>query len=184
MAEEFADKTVVQPAVKPGNWFDRLEQRIHSVSTIGAYVSGIILIAMALVVVIDVIGRKIGMPLKGNLDIGEIMMIGTAFFAMAFTQHKKGFVRVDLLTSRLPKRVQAGIDVFVWTISFGIYALITYAVTARVLDILTSSNPPPVSLLLEIPLVFLFIVLIIGCVWLCLEFLIDIIRSVQKAAGK
>ncbi|MBI2869992.1 MAG: TRAP transporter small permease [Chloroflexi bacterium] len=67
-----------------------------------AVVACAFLFAMMLVIVADIVLRFFGMPIKAGLEIIELMMVCVVYLGFAFTQMKGGWVRMELLISRLP----------------------------------------------------------------------------------
>ena len=68
--------------------------------------SGLILLAMLLVSA-EVIGsRFFGMPIPGQLELGELLMPPIIFLAITFTQSTGGHVRMTVVIDRLPPAVR------------------------------------------------------------------------------
>jgi len=139
---------------------------------------------LMLSVTVDVVARYIRHPVAGNIEVAELLLIPAAFFAMAATHLNRGHVRVEILHSRLPTRVQGIMDSFTLLLSTGIFGLIIWAMANRVGRIIASPGLGPVSDLLGIPKFPLLIVIIIGLILLCLVLLIDLVYAVARASGK
>lgn len=55
----------------------------------------------------DVLYRAVaGKALLGVYNLSEIIMVGVCFFALAYTQNRKGHVRMELVLERLPLRAR------------------------------------------------------------------------------
>ncbi len=65
-------------------------------------------------------------PIVGSLDITEYMMAIVISFGLAYCAFLKGHVRVDLIVSHLPQRVQAVIDSITGLLGVILFAVITW----------------------------------------------------------
>jgi TRAP-type C4-dicarboxylate transport system permease small subunit len=83
-------------------WADRLIRLCALVGTIG-------LITQVVVILVDVIGRYFGAPLRGAQDISTMTMVLVVFGGMALCDRLGGHISVDLLESRMPRwMIRAG----------------------------------------------------------------------------
>ncbi|MFC1902183.1 TRAP transporter small permease subunit [Chloroflexota bacterium] len=101
------------------------ERRIDTIITsLGLAGCGVIAI-MALVVFGNVIGRFLfRSPLLGTLELVEFMMIVIASVAIPYAAIKRGNVRIDLITSRLSRRIRAVLATITYFLSIGAVAVI------------------------------------------------------------
>lgn len=75
--------------------------------TILAVVGGVMLTAMMGLTVCDVIGRYIfNSPVKGAAELTEVLLAATTYLGLGAVALSDEHVTVDLLTDRLPDRVQ------------------------------------------------------------------------------
>lgn len=164
-----------------------LEQGIHTASKWGLWISSAFLFIMMLGVVVDVVMRLIGHPIKGFYDIGEVLMAALVYAAVGYTQFDKSHVRVDLLLMKLPRRVARSLDTLMMFASAGVSGLLTWAMASRAASIISSTGQGPVTGLLEISHTPFIVIVAIGCFLMMLEFLIDTVRSaihlVRKGPG-
>jgi TRAP-type C4-dicarboxylate transport system permease small subunit len=93
-----------------------------------AAIAAIALVAMMCVVVVDVIGRFFGSPLRGAQDIVKMSFVFVVFGGMAFCDRIGGHVAVDLFESRFPKRLNFWFTVFGALVGAVIFALIAWQV--------------------------------------------------------
>jgi len=168
--------------MRQSGFLKKMESGIHQTGRIALYCSAGFMLVMLLVVVVDVVARVARVPLKGSYDLGEILMACITYTAIAYTQYEKGHVRVDIVLGRLPRRVAMALDALTLLASTAVALLIAWAMGGRVLGIITSPNPGPVSPLLEWPLYPFYIIVMLGSLLLGLELLIDAIRSGVHAA--
>jgi TRAP-type C4-dicarboxylate transport system permease small subunit len=67
-------------------------------------------------------------------DFSGFMLAGATFLALAHTLRAGGHIRVNLVASRLPVRVQFGAEVFVLVIATGLVGYATYFMGALVAE--------------------------------------------------
>jgi TRAP-type C4-dicarboxylate transport system permease small subunit len=65
-------------------------------------------------------------PIVGSLDLTEYMMAIVVSFSLAYCAFLKGHVRVDLIVSHLPQRVQAVIDSITGLLGVILFSVITW----------------------------------------------------------
>lgn len=65
-------------------------------------------------------------PIVGSYDLTEYMMAIMVSFGLAYCAFLKGHVRIDLVATLFPKRVQAILDSFTGLLSILIFAIITW----------------------------------------------------------
>ncbi len=86
---------------------------VERVGKVGHRIAGFCILAMVLIVTADVIGRFcFNSPFRYAYDLTEFSMAGSVLLAMAYTQAIRGHIRVDALTSHLPKRMQSILSIF------------------------------------------------------------------------
>ncbi len=131
-----------------------------------------------LITTMDVILRYFfNRPITGTFEMTGLMMGLLVGFSLAFTGLRKGHVNVDLVISRLPKKVQSVINAITCFLSLAIFSLISwrmiaYAESARLGLLATQS--------IHIP-TFTFIYLVaFGSIMLSLVFLYNTFDHISK----
>ena len=85
----------------------------HSVARAGALVGGYLLLAFAVMVGVEVIGRKFfNFSLQGVDEAGGYILAVATSFALSYALLRCAHTRVDLLISRLPQKARAVLNVF------------------------------------------------------------------------
>ena len=78
-------------------------------------VGGVICFLMMFLVVSNVVGRYLLLPIEGALEIIELSLVFIVFLSITYTQIVGGHIRITFLTSRLPHRLRSHLE-FVITI--------------------------------------------------------------------
>ncbi|MEM9249810.1 MAG: TRAP transporter small permease [Pseudomonadota bacterium] len=79
-------------------------------------------LGLSFLIVFEIIARKVfNFSLQGVDEIGGYVVAITGTFGMALAAVERGHTRIDVLLLRLPKRVQAGLNLFAY-VALGIGA--------------------------------------------------------------
>jgi TRAP-type C4-dicarboxylate transport system permease small subunit len=164
---------------------EKVEQWTHKVSRTINLLGVAVLFLMMLVVAADVIGRYVfNRPLTGAFDTVELMMVILVFFSLAYCAAADGHVRVDVLHSRLPKRIQANLDSITFAASAFIVGLIFWRLVTRAGGVFLEAPGPstlPATLTLKIPHWPFIFLAAAGSLLFCLELLIYFFHSLTRA---
>ncbi|WP_028035269.1 TRAP transporter small permease [Chelativorans sp. J32] len=80
---------------------------------------------VTIVILIDVIGRYFGAPLRGAQDIGQMGMVIIVFGGMAYCGRHGGHIAIDIFENAFPPRMNRVIDIcvaFLGVVLFGAVA--------------------------------------------------------------
>jgi TRAP-type C4-dicarboxylate transport system permease small subunit len=91
-----------------------------------AAVAALAIVVMVLVTCVDVVGRRLGHPLKGTYDIVELLSAIMIAGALPYTTACRGHVAVEFLAQKLPRRVRIVVEVGVQSVSILMFALLTW----------------------------------------------------------
>jgi len=95
-------------AMKLGKLFETTVKGIHVLSRVLTWVATGALSIMILFVVSNILARfLLRKPLPGSIEVIELLAVVVVFFALAYTEVRRGHVHVELVVSRLPRRTQA-----------------------------------------------------------------------------
>ena len=82
---------------------------------------------MMILITVDVTGRYLfNSPIPGTLEFTEFLMVFVVFLSMAYVQMRQRHIRVELLTRRLPKRVEDGLAVVILVVAAVFFALLAW----------------------------------------------------------
>ena len=91
---------------------EKLARSLSSISRFGVWCGGLMMLAAALVIGVEVVLRKLFLVSLGGADemASYALAIGTVW-ALSFALIERVHIRVDALYLRLPKRIGAGFDI-------------------------------------------------------------------------
>ena len=150
--------------------------KLRSLNRWVAILTGIVLLACAAVVLLDIVLRRMGSSFGGTDEIsGYVMAIATSW-GMAYTLLELGHVRIDILRSRTGRLGRALFDLFAMVVMAGTVTLIAircWPVLARSLANSSRANTP-----LETPLAWVQAPWFAGWVWFALVSWLTLIAAV------
>jgi TRAP-type C4-dicarboxylate transport system permease small subunit len=76
-------------------WLNRLHQA-------GAWLAGVLLVAVAVLTLVPIVLRLLGLPAHSWDEVATFCMAGSAFLGLAVTWRSGGHVRMELIVARLP----------------------------------------------------------------------------------
>jgi TRAP-type C4-dicarboxylate transport system permease small subunit len=88
--------------------------------------AGAALFGMMIMVTMDVIGRKLSMPVPGAFEASEQLMVVVFSFPLAEVSLKKGNIVFELLSRKLSPRVKRRIDIIGNLVGLFLFAPLTY----------------------------------------------------------
>lgn len=114
---------------------------IRFVSRWLGYIAAVILGIMMMLTVVDVFFRYIlNAPLTGAIEISELLMVVLVFPALGWIAIERSHIRVDLLVSTWPPRVQLIVEIIILLMTLGTFVIITWQsmLESRQVDMTTS----------------------------------------------
>ena len=84
------------------------------------------LLGMTLLTCVDVIGRKLGYPIFGSVELVGFMATLAAALALPYTHQVKGHIGVEIVVKNFSDKTQKMIDLGTNMVSFVFFALVTW----------------------------------------------------------
>ena len=139
------------------------------------------LVVLALVTVIDVIGRYVfNRPLLGALELSELMMVFLAFGCFAYTELQNGHVEVDVFVNRFPPKARAACESFAAVLSTGLWGLIAWRTAMQAQKVRVASEVTSNLLLPVYPFLW---VAAVGSAAFALTLLIRTVKALRRVAA-
>lgn len=135
--------------------------------------------AMAVIILATVVetGGRLSNWVFGAIDVSQVLLAAMVFLMLGYTQAVKQHISIDLVYSRFPHRVQLIADMVTSCIALGISVLITWKAVPYFLKSMAVGGW---TQSLHIPLWPFQLLIVVGGVMLCLQFVIDIMVSYQQ----
>lgn len=109
---------------------EKIDKWVFNLAQYVALLGGLVLVAVAIMTTISIVGRAlipIGLhPIRGDFELVEAGIAFALFCFMPWCHLKKGHASVEVFTTKLPDRVNAGIDMVADLILAFIAILLTW----------------------------------------------------------
>jgi len=159
-----------------------LQRGLENVINVLVYVGCIVYGIMALIVVANVVGRFVfHKPVKGTVELVEIMMLFIAFFAVPFAAKQRTHITVGLFVHRFPRQLQKRVFQIGYFLSAVIAGIITYQAIVNTLDAIGKLHET--TPVLFIPFAPLKFVMAFGCLILFIVLLLDTFNPMPVQEG-
>lgn len=142
---------------------------------------GVCLMGMTLLTCADVVGRYLGHPIFGSVEIVGFMATLTAALALPYTHEVRGHAGVELLVRKLSGRTKVIIELCTHTVSLLMFAIVTWRMMLYAGTIRRSGE---VSMNLEFPLHTIIFLTGFCFLVLTLTILEDVISNIKLLMGK
>ncbi len=157
------------------------EKWLHELSRTNKLVAVLGFCSMAVLTTCDVTGRYLlSRPILGTLEFVEVLMVLVVYGIFAYVAEEDFNIRVDIITVRLSKRVQALLHVFSSLGSVFVMGLITWQMGFRTWDLALREHRN-VSDTAPWPLWPFIAIATVGCGVLVLELFAWFLRSMKNA---
>lgn len=134
--------------------------------------------AMMLVTIANILGRMVWRPIYGTFDYVSFFSVIVVAFALAYCAVQRGHISVELIVVRLPRRVQGIIGCFTNILSLGIFVIVIWQCMVFAERMIRTKQVTMTALLPFYPFIY---IIALGCFFLCLVILVDLIKSLDKA---
>jgi len=91
-----------------------------------AGIAGLAVAAMILLTCVDVVGRRLGYPLKGAYDLVEVLGAITITGALPYTTACRGHVSIEFLPHKLSSRGRIVLSTLVALVFLAVFAFLTW----------------------------------------------------------
>ncbi|QCB46114.1 TRAP transporter small permease [Hydrogenophaga sp. PAMC20947] len=137
-----------------------------------AWIGGVVLVALMLMVVASVTGRAligIGLgPVPGDFELVEVGVGIAIFFFMPWCYLRGGHATVDLLYMHTPKWAQNAIDLVSDLLMLGVWLIMTWMLFQGMLE---KKEYTETTFILQMPVWWAYALCLVGAVMGCLAYL-------------
>ncbi len=160
---------------KAAHWVERFVFPLNGVTH---KVGLVVLLLMMFLTVGDVVGRYFfNAPISGTFELTNFMLALVVFFAIGYTQVRRGHISIDVVVSRFSPRAQAVIDSITYLFSLGLFSLVAWQSAVYASRLFEGHN---VSGVLSLPVYPFVITVAFGSLLFCLVLLVDLLSSLAK----
>lgn len=156
-------------------------KKIEWVTKIMKITGAACLVGMMFLTCIDVVGRLLGHPIFGSVEVVRFMATLAVAMAMPYTHQVKGHIGVEVLWQVFSKKARTIVDLCTGFLSLVLFALVTWRMALYANTIQKSGE---VSMNLELPVHI--IVYVIAFCFVIFTFIIleNVIQTINKLSEK
>jgi len=93
---------------------------LNIASSIGGVLSGTLVVGLVLIITYDFGARYLfNMPTIWSYDVATFSLAAAVFLGLAYTFYRKAHIRMELVTSHLPRRLQTWLRLVTYVIGLG-----------------------------------------------------------------
>ena len=158
-----------------------VERIIGSLSKYAYWIAGASVVVMMVLVVANILTRKIWIPIYGTYDFVGFISAVMVSFSIAYVGIVKGHVAVDMVMERFPQRAQAIVGAIGGILSLGMFSLVAWQCAVFANKMRSTGE---VSMTANAPFYPYVYGIALGTALLCLVILIDLIKDIVKAVKR
>lgn len=133
---------------------------------------------MMLIIVFNSIGRIMDYPIYGTEDYVSLLSIILVSFTIAYCAMQERHIKIDLVVSRFPPRIQGIIGSITNILSLGLFLIVSWQCVVLAMRMMQTGDRSMSASIILYP--FLFVVAF-GCLLLSLVIMVDLGKSLTKA---
>jgi TRAP-type C4-dicarboxylate transport system permease small subunit len=158
---------------------EKLEKAANRFGDWLGVIAGILLVSMMLLIVVNIILRKVASPFGGTAEMVGYISAMCAGFSLLYSQKKKAHIAIDIATSHMPKRPRAALTAFMNLIAVAIFGMASWQIGARAI---TMAKNGTLSDTLQIAYYGFIWVVCICFVLFTLRIFVDVLVQFRQAA--
>lgn len=163
----------------------RIKGGISVVEGVFNDLGGALMILLMLGTVSEIVGRRaFNSPIRGYIEISELIMAGVVFLGLAYTQRMGGHIRVEMLVKKVSKvkeRLYHMIESFTLLLSLFIFVIVTISSLQFTLNNIKVGN---ITSVLYLPTWPAQLIVPIACALLCVRLATQLIHHLPGVTGR
>ena len=137
-----------------------------------------VLVALVLLIIAEIFARRVlNSPIMGTIDLTEVALLLLVFLTLAHCAALGGHVEMDILVSRFPKRVQAGISTIMHILATGIVGVMSWQLSVQAMIFYNTGQTSGTIQMKTYPFVY---VAALGSILLTLVYLTRFLYSLDE----
>jgi TRAP-type C4-dicarboxylate transport system permease small subunit len=123
-------------------------------------IAGVAVLALMTLTVVDIVGRHLGiLNLRGTIEMSNSVTVLIGFLAFPFSFLVGGHLVLDTFTSKLPSRINRGIDMLWFVLAAAAFSVAGYLTWLAAIDAYETNE---LSMDLQLPMIVLWIPAAVG----------------------
>ena len=155
-----------------------MKNLVHRINRILAGFAGWLMIAMMLLLVVDIVGRAINMPLQLMAELSVFVMMIVIYLGFPRCEEHGEHVGLEIVANQLPPRGRAVMAVVSQTLAVGTICLLFYAVTTDAWSAFKTNSS--IEGIVDLPIWPTKFIMVVGMVFFVLQGLINLGNAVRR----
>jgi TRAP-type C4-dicarboxylate transport system permease small subunit len=111
-----------------------MDRALERISEAAAFLGGMVIVIMMVMITVEAVGRKFGMPVPGGLELSEAMMVAIVYLSLMAVQRHRENVSVSIATQRLSRRTTALLDTLGAVMALALMAIFAWIGFGKAMD--------------------------------------------------
>lgn len=144
---------------------------MRRLNAFSAILGGLLVFCIMILLSAEIIGRKIGHPIPGTIEIAGFALAGIVFLGLSRCEEVHEHVNVEFLLVRYPSALRRWVEIFICLLGFVMYGLMTWQSTLEAISSWSTFEVVPG--LIPLPVYPAKTIVSIGCAMICVQLLIN-----------
>jgi TRAP-type C4-dicarboxylate transport system permease small subunit len=154
---------------------------LNYISIIERNVGAFFMLGVVIIMCANVVYRGFGGIIAGTFDLVELLIIPAIGFALVTVELQRRHIVVDMVTTRLPKKLQSWMVIFVTFIGLLYWAAICWASWKMLLKKMVTGEH---TQLLQVSVIPFRIIWVFALAWVCVMVILNLSKMVKELGGK
>ncbi len=155
-----------------------LDRMSHYLNLFLMGIAGVFLVGMIALTCANVFLRLVWIPVAGTFELMGFFGAVITAFAMGYTQLKKGYIAVDIVVLKFPKKAQKVLNALNALICTGFFVLVTWQISKYAANLRSSEEVTETLQIIYYPFTY---AVAVGCGALALVFFIEFLKAFWPA---
>jgi len=150
----------------------------RKINRLFAEVSGYLVAVIVILLLIDTFGYLVRFQVPMMIEMAVFTTIASAYLGLAYTEEKRGHVRVDALLARLPESMQRRMDIIWGAVNLIIIAFTAYAAYLKAAEAVADGES--ISGEIPLPLAPIRSVIAVSVALYAIQVLLNLIIDIRR----
>lgn len=158
-----------------------IEKALRFLTDIGALIGVASIAGLMMLTVVTVVFRAVGIAFPGTYVLAELLLIPAVTFSLAYAAWQKAHTRVELLVSRLSRRLQSLLEALVTALGTLFWVFIAQSAIREALIRQAQNERAPI---IEFPVAPFRWIMVAALILLCAVLVLQVVRALQDGFAR
>ena len=147
-----------------------------------AIIGGLLVFCIMILLSAEIIGRKMGCPIPGTIEIAGFALAGIVFLGLSKCEEVHEHVRVEFLLVRYPPALRRWAEIFINLLGIFVYGIMTWQTTVEAISSWATLEVVPG--LIPLPVYPAKTIVSIGCAMISVQLIINAWKWVDRSHNR